>query len=113
MSEQVNHPSHYNREGRKECIDEMVEKYGVADTILWCIMTADKYLYRAGTKDGNSEDQDLKKAMWYVRWAREHFEDAVVSTWLKDRYYETADKLIAAIQDYYDRHQKDRHQKGD
>ena len=28
MSEQVNHPSHYSKAGRKECIVEMEEKYG-------------------------------------------------------------------------------------
>ena len=72
MSEQVNHPSHYNLEGRKECIEEMADKYGINHTILWCVMTAEKYMYRAGTKDGNPEDQDLKKAMWYIQWARKH-----------------------------------------
>lgn len=108
MSEQVNHPSHYNQEGRKECIDEMVEKYGVANTILWCIMTAGKYMYRAGAKDGNSEEQDLKKAMWYIQWAREHIKDERygLSAWLVNHYYETADKLLTTFQDYYDRHQK-------
>lgn len=111
MSEQVNHPSHYNREGRKECIDEFVDIYGVKYTILWCIMTADKYVYRAGAKDGNSEEQDLQKARWYMQWAREHFEedDKYSSAWLAARYYKAADKLLTAFQDYYDKH----YQKGD
>ena len=28
--EQVNHPSHYNLPGKKECIDEMVDIYGAS-----------------------------------------------------------------------------------
>lgn len=69
---QVDHPSHYNKEGKKECIDEMVDKYGIEDVVKWCIITADKYLYRAGLKSGNSSEQDLKKAEWYLKWAFTH-----------------------------------------
>ena len=54
MSEQVNHPSHYNKAGRKECIAEMEEKYGIPATVGFCLMNAYKYLYRAGDKFGNS-----------------------------------------------------------
>lgn len=100
MSEQVNHPSHYNREGRKECIDEFVDKYGTGLTALWCVMTADKYLYRAGAKDGNSEDQDLKKAMWYMQWAKDHCD--LKTYGVQDLYYAVSDKLLKRIQSYYD-----------
>ncbi len=71
MSEQVNHPNHYNIPGRKECIDEFVENYGMEYTIIWSIITADKYLYRAGIKEGNSISQDLAKAEWYLNWAED------------------------------------------
>lgn len=58
--EQVNHPQHYNaREDGLECID--IIRHYVFD-----IGCAIKYLWRAGQKDGNSERQDLEKALWYV-----------------------------------------------
>lgn len=65
MSEQVNHPSHYCKAGRKECIVEMEEKYGIPATVGFCLMNAYKYLYRAGDKADNSYEQDRNKAQWY------------------------------------------------
>lgn len=65
MKEQVNHPSHYNLEGKKECIEQMREDYGEHITTIFCLTNAYKYLYRAGAKDGNSKEQDLQKARWY------------------------------------------------
>lgn len=65
MSEQVNHPSHYTKAGRKECIVEMEEKYGAEATAIFCLTNAYKYLYRAGEKFGNSANQDVAKAQWY------------------------------------------------
>ena len=70
--ENVNHPAHYNQEGRKECIYEMVDMFGYQYTIEWCIITAYKYYYRAGEKENNSFQQDISKALWYLGWAREH-----------------------------------------
>lgn len=66
--EQVNHPVHYNIEGRKECIVEMEEKYGAYVTAIFCLMNSYKYLYRAGIKEGNSAEQDRAKAKWYFDW---------------------------------------------
>lgn len=68
--EQVNHPAHYNAPGRKECIDEMVDIWGAEYTAVWCEMTAYKYEYRAGAKEGNSAEQDLAKRDWYLQKAR-------------------------------------------
>lgn len=65
MSEQVNHPSHYSKAGRKECIVEMEEKYGAEITSVFCLANAIKYLYRAGEKIGESEKKDISKAKWY------------------------------------------------
>lgn len=53
MSEQVNHPSHYSKAGRKECIVEMEELYGAEVTVVFCLTNSYKYLYRAGDKFGN------------------------------------------------------------
>lgn len=65
MSEQVNHPSHYQVSGRKECIYEMLDKYGARATAAFALLSAYKYLYRAGNKADNPETQDIDKAKWY------------------------------------------------
>lgn len=68
-SEMVNHPSHYNLPDRKECIDEMIDIYGLKDMAKWCEITAYKYKYRAGHK--GSVTEDMSKAAWYTIKARE------------------------------------------
>lgn len=70
MSEQVNHPSHYLKNGR-ECIDVMIEKFGVGAVINFCVCNQFKYEWRAGLKDGNSAALDLAKAKWYEKKAEE------------------------------------------
>lgn len=70
-TEQVNHPSHYQQAGRRECIEEMRLVFGDAAVKQWCIMTAYKYRYRTGNKEGNSAEQDNKKAEWYLDYAEE------------------------------------------
>lgn len=69
IKQNVNHPSHYNKAGRKECIVEMEEKYGAEATAIFCLTNAYKYLYRAGDKFGNSANQDIAKAQWYFDYA--------------------------------------------
>jgi hypothetical protein len=66
VSEQVNHPSHYNSNpSGVECIT-------VVEHMTFNVGNAVKYLWRAGLK-GNSDEQrakhleDLKKAAWYVQ----------------------------------------------
>lgn len=71
MAEMVNHPSHYNIPGRKECLDEMIDIYGIKATEKFCRMNAYKYHYRMGLKDGNSKEQDVAKAEWYENKADE------------------------------------------
>lgn len=68
-SEMVNHPSHYNLPDRKECIDEMIDIYGLKDVAKWCEITAYKYKYRAGHK--GSVTEDMSKAAWYTIKAHE------------------------------------------
>lgn len=68
MAEMVSHPTHYNAEGRKECIVEMLEKYGFHATANFALLNSYKYLYRMGLKDGNPEKQDFEKAKWYFDW---------------------------------------------
>lgn len=57
----VNHPSHYcSHPSGVECIT-ITEHYN------FCIGNALKYLWRAGLKEGNSNIQDLQKAVWYIQ----------------------------------------------
>lgn len=67
----VDHPSHYNQPGRKECIVEMREKFGDLAVYWFCALSAFKYDYRKGNKDGNSEDQDKGKEDWYTRYSED------------------------------------------
>ena len=67
-SDMVNHPSHYNLPNRKECIDEMIDIYGLKDVAKWCEITAYKYKYRAGHK--GSVVEDMSEAAWYTIKAR-------------------------------------------
>lgn len=79
-TEQVNHPAHYKKNG-KECIDVMIEKFGVQAVYHFCICNEFKYQWRAGNKKDNSEEQDLKKAKWYKDYAdklaAEHIEKII------------------------------------
>lgn len=61
---QVDHPDHYNREGAIECIDEMVEVFGVAAVRYFCLLNVWKYRFRAAEKNGA---EDLKKSDWYMK----------------------------------------------
>lgn len=63
MTDNVNHPSHYNN-GSVECIDAMeaatVNKSG-AEAV--CTSNIIKYLWRYEAKNGL---EDVKKAQWYL-----------------------------------------------
>lgn len=64
----VNHPSHYNKEGRKECIEEMLDIFGESAVYIWCVLNHYKYNYRKGEKQNNSKKQDIKKGEWYMNY---------------------------------------------
>ena len=64
--ELVDHPQHYSMEGRKECIIEMEEEFGVKNVMIFCYLNSYKYLYRLGNKD--DAEQDLNKAIWYFEY---------------------------------------------
>ena len=66
--EQVNHPAHYQRDG-KECIEVMEEEFGPKAVYWFCMLNSFKYCWRAGEKNGNSIEQDLAKAKWYTNYA--------------------------------------------
>jgi len=59
--EQVNHPSHYAKSARAECI-EIIEDLKLD----FHLANAFKYIWRAGRKDERAIIQDLEKAIWYL-----------------------------------------------
>lgn len=60
----VNHPSHYQRDGR-ECIDVIESILSPAEFRGFLKGNMMKYDWRAGLKEGSSKEQDLAKAKWY------------------------------------------------
>lgn len=65
--EYVNHPSHYCKEGKKECIVLMEFLFGRYWTAIFCILSAFKYKYRAGSKPNESNERDKGKIDWYLK----------------------------------------------
>nr|DAF33760.1 MAG TPA: nucelotide kinase [Caudoviricetes sp.] len=63
MSDNVNHPSHYET-GKFECIEVMMETQGKEAVKSFCVCNAFKYLYRHKNKN---ELEDIKKAVWYLK----------------------------------------------
>lgn len=68
--ELVDHPAHYNKEGRKECWDEMLDIFGPEAVGIFDVLSAYKYYYRAGLKDGNPSEQDKAKIDVYMEHAK-------------------------------------------
>lgn len=60
MSDNVNHPKHYNN-GKIEVIDYIEDK-----NLGFNLGNAVKYISRAGIKDPDKTVEDLQKACWYV-----------------------------------------------
>lgn len=58
----VNRPPHYTH--GMECIDEMIQVFGVASVMNFCICNAWKYRKRAMYKNGQ---EDMDKADWYIK----------------------------------------------
>ena len=65
ITDPVAHPAHYTQ-GDVECIDAMVAAFGESDVMCWARLNAFKYLWRSEHRAGV---QDLKKAVWYLRYA--------------------------------------------
>ena len=60
--EPVNHPYHYNS-GKYECIEVMLDIYGVEFVKNFCMGNVFKYIFRYKNKNGFV---DVKKAKWYL-----------------------------------------------
>lgn len=59
----VSHPSHYCT-GKFECIDVMLEVFGVEKVKAFCQLNAFKYMYRS---DRKNSIEDIQKAEWYLK----------------------------------------------
>lgn len=68
MSDNVNHPFYYKQDGRKECIEEILDALGTDGTIHFCIGNVMKYLYRMNDK--GSMLKNVLKAEWYCNYAQ-------------------------------------------
>ena len=58
----VDHPEHYAH-GQYECIDVMEDVFGLAETQIFCVLNAFKYIWRCWRKN---DEEDVKKAIWYL-----------------------------------------------
>lgn len=63
MSDNINHPAHYNKNGI-ECIDVIIAAIGAEGAQNFCVGNAIKYLYRHQYKGKATED--IEKAVWYL-----------------------------------------------
>ena len=63
MSDNVNHPAHYETNGI-ECIDAMVASQGTETVRNYCVCNAFKYIWRHQHKGKSVED--IQKAIWYL-----------------------------------------------
>ena len=61
--DKINHPSHYGGDVPFEAI-KLIEDWGFGYG--FTMGSAIKYGVRAGAKDGEPEDRDLEKAIWYL-----------------------------------------------
>lgn len=61
ISNNVQHPSHY--QGKYECIEEMIELFGIDAVISFCKCNVYKYRFRATNKNGQ---EDIEKAENYM-----------------------------------------------
>lgn len=64
QGDMVNHPSHY-KNSKYECIDVMLEVFGLEKVLAFCELNAFKYQWRANSK--GTDIQDKEKAIWYNR----------------------------------------------
>lgn len=98
MAEQVNHPSHYCKAGRKECIVEMEEKYGVEYTAVFALLSAYKYGYRAGDKEDNPSERDIGKAKWYFEYVNNNLlgkeKDCLMDYWCFGQLYSDIEEML-------------------
>jgi hypothetical protein len=70
MKENVNHPAHYGGEHNAYEAIKVIEAWNLD----FCLGNVVKYISRSGKK--NSEVEDLKKALWYLKRKIEQIESS-------------------------------------
>lgn len=82
MSDNVNHPAHYET-GGIECIDAMVSSQGYECVRDYCLCNAFKYIWRCQHK--GSRVEDIEKAIWYLNKWLSLGAEAVLNDYENDR----------------------------
>ena len=98
----VEHPSHYNREGAIECIEEMILAFGKEKVADFCLCNAWKYRYRAADKNGI---EDLKKSDWYMKKYKELTQSYITVSLGSEEYI--PNNIIKTIDAKYDLDKKE------
>ena len=75
MNDPINHPSHYTNGPKCQHCGNVIEAIDVTKHFGFCLGNAVKYIWRAGLK--GSKDEDLKKALWYLKQAQKDIEEAL------------------------------------
>jgi hypothetical protein len=83
MTNKIDHPDHYK--GPYECIDLMREIYGDEAVRYFCICNAYKYRFRAGAKQTEAAQDDIKKAEWYEKYVMDNIPQNYTA-WADRRY---------------------------
>lgn len=82
-SNKTDHPPYY--QGSYECIDLMREIYGDEAVRHFCICNAYKYRFRAGAKQTETAQDDIKKAEWYEGYVMENIPQNYHTLWADRR----------------------------
>ena len=90
MSDNVNHPAHYNNAGI-ECIEAIVLMCGKEEAIGFCKGNAIKYLWRQGLK--GEAKTDVAKARWYIDYAFKLYDEIEDFLSQNDETLNTLDKM--------------------
>lgn len=80
MKDNIN-PNHYKSQCSLECIDTMRVAFGDRYVFIFCCMNAYKYMWRYENKNG---EEDLKKADWYLDYAKSLYPCDKILERLKD-----------------------------
>lgn len=67
------HPTHYDGDACMRCIHRMT--LNMSGSTAFCVGQAVKYLWRCGTKAGESDADDRGKALWYLEWTLRQIRD--------------------------------------
>lgn len=74
MADKSIRPDHYLPRDPYEVIKVMLAWHGKDEVVVFCKLTAEKYLARAGKKSGEPMIRDFEKARWYLTQAIEIME---------------------------------------